>query len=56
MVDRAHDTYETVVHVYRPEETQQQFEAEYDRELWTKDQELYDGVAKVQPPRNSYPI
>jgi len=57
LVDRVRRRYAGVtVHVYKPEgaETVEDFSAKHGESLWTKNEELYDYVAKVEPAQRAY--
>jgi len=57
LVDRVRRRYAGVtVHVYKPEgaETAEDFSAKHGESLWTKNEELYDYVAKVEPAQRAY--
>lgn len=57
LVERIKQRYPDVTfHVYRPDgsETRQEFESKHGTELWLKNQELYDWVAKVEPAQRAY--
>jgi len=57
LVDRVKEKYSNInIHVYKPEglDTAAEFEEKYGANLWERDADLYDWVAKVEPAERAY--
>ncbi|KAF2803033.1 phosphoadenosine phosphosulfate reductase [Mytilinidion resinicola] len=57
LVERVRKNYPRfTLHVYKPEgvETADEFASKHGQTLWTKNEELYDYVAKVEPAQRAY--
>jgi len=56
LADQVSRKYGVKLHVYTPPKasTVQEFEAEYGTELWTKDEDSYDYLVKVEPAQRAY--
>jgi phosphoadenosine phosphosulfate reductase len=57
LVQKVREQYQhTKLHTYKPKSapTASVFEALYGQELWTRDEERYDWVAKVEPAQRAY--